>query len=300
MVKRLAPLFLLFLFSCANNRRLNNTQYETPPGAIGISDNLYFDESEVSNLGYLEYLWWTARVYGLKSNEYFSAFPDTTVWIKLDKVYSSFALLYLRHPTYREYPVVGINYTQALKFTEWRANRVMEFIAIREGLIRHIPSPHKDSVFTIEKFFNCEYKTRQPNFLEYYPEYSLPDSITYLKAIKFADTFNKKNFKPGSKKWCGQNPIQVNCYESIKFKNDTLPYGPNPITLSYCRKNHKSVIAHLKGNVREITANPKFTFGGSFKDSCKSELFLLNDSVNAYTGFRNVCRWKKWTGIKKP
>ena len=42
---------------------------------------------------------------------------------------------YLRHPAYAEYPVVGVNWLQAVQFAEWRTDRVNEFILEREAYI---------------------------------------------------------------------------------------------------------------------------------------------------------------------
>ncbi|MCZ9335594.1 hypothetical protein, partial [Klebsiella pneumoniae] len=33
---------------------------------------------------------------------------------------------YLRHPAYAEYPVVGVNWIQAVEFCKWRTDRVNE------------------------------------------------------------------------------------------------------------------------------------------------------------------------------
>jgi gliding motility-associated lipoprotein GldJ len=42
---------------------------------------------------------------------------------------------YLRHPAYAEYPVVGVNWVQAVQFSEWRTDRVNEAMLGREGYL---------------------------------------------------------------------------------------------------------------------------------------------------------------------
>ena len=42
---------------------------------------------------------------------------------------------YLRHPAYSEYPVVGVNWIQAVQFAEWRTDRVNEAMLEREGYL---------------------------------------------------------------------------------------------------------------------------------------------------------------------
>jgi gliding motility-associated lipoprotein GldJ len=43
---------------------------------------------------------------------------------------------YLRHPAYAEYPVVGVNWLQAVQYAEWRTDRVNEFILEREAYVQ--------------------------------------------------------------------------------------------------------------------------------------------------------------------
>ena len=43
---------------------------------------------------------------------------------------------YLRHPAYAEYPVVGVNWLQAVQYAEWRTDRVNEYILEREAYVQ--------------------------------------------------------------------------------------------------------------------------------------------------------------------
>lgn len=121
--------------------------------------SFYMDETEVTNLMYLEYLDWTKRVFPpsieLYKNIYPSAVPDTMVWrnplgFNEDMVYN-----YLRHPAYSEYPVVGVNWLQAVNFCKWRTNRVNELLLEEAGMIPKDARLHikGDETFDTETYF---------------------------------------------------------------------------------------------------------------------------------------------------
>ena len=70
------------------------------------------DETEVTNFMYLEYLYWLERVYSADYPEvYRKALPDTLVWRSKLGYNEPYVEFYLRHPAYRDYPVVGVKVT---------------------------------------------------------------------------------------------------------------------------------------------------------------------------------------------
>ena len=101
--------------------------------------SFYIDETEVTNLMYLEYLDWISYVFPQENNDYKKlyqgALPDTLVWRNQLGYFEELTSNYLRHPAYAEYPVVGVNWLQAVQFAEWRTDRVNEFILEREAYI---------------------------------------------------------------------------------------------------------------------------------------------------------------------
>jgi len=101
--------------------------------------SFYMDETEVTNLMYLEYLDWVKTVYNPKEeqyrNIYYSALPDTLVWRNRLGFNEVMTNNYLRHPAYRNYPVVGVSWIQAVEFSEWRTDRVIEYQLIEGGYI---------------------------------------------------------------------------------------------------------------------------------------------------------------------
>ena len=90
--------------------------------------SFYMDETEVTNLMYIEYLDWLKRVFVGQPEIYFSALPDTLVWRNQLGYYDDMVNNYLRHPAFRTHPVVGVSWQQASNFAKWRTNRVNELI----------------------------------------------------------------------------------------------------------------------------------------------------------------------------
>lgn len=129
-----------------------NYDWNNVPKRVTVS-SFYMDETEVRNLDYLEYLYWTQRVYGADYPEIFTqALPDTLVWREKLAYNEPYVLYYLRHPAYRDYPVVGVNWLQASNFASWRTDRVNEFILIREGVLDWAPEALNDQAFNTDHY----------------------------------------------------------------------------------------------------------------------------------------------------
>lgn len=97
--------------------------------------SFYMDETEVTNLMYIEYLEWLKRVFVDQPEIYLSALPDTLVWRNQLGYYDDMVNNYLRHPAFRTHPVVGVSWQQASNFAKWRTNRVNELILEEKGWI---------------------------------------------------------------------------------------------------------------------------------------------------------------------
>ncbi|MCK0144565.1 gliding motility lipoprotein GldJ [Arenibacter sp. F26102] len=101
--------------------------------------SFYMDETEVTNVMYLEYLDYLKSVYPPENPKYAhiytGALPDTLVWRNRLGFNETMTNNYLRHPAYAEYPVVGVSWIQATQFAEWRTDRVNEVMLEREGYL---------------------------------------------------------------------------------------------------------------------------------------------------------------------
>ena len=100
--------------------------------------SFYMDETEVTNLMYLEYLDWLKNVFPPTNenfkNIYNGALPDTLVWRNRLGYNEVMTNNYLRHPAYANYPVVGVSWIQAVEFANWRTDRVNELILEQNGV----------------------------------------------------------------------------------------------------------------------------------------------------------------------
>ncbi len=86
--------------------------------------SFYMDETEVANVHYLEYLNYVQRD---SSEEFYAkALPDTTVWLNPLSFNDSYMTMYLRHPGFRLFPVVGVSWAQASDYCIWRTNAVSQ------------------------------------------------------------------------------------------------------------------------------------------------------------------------------
>ena len=99
--------------------------------------SFYLDRTEVTNLHWLEYMYWMKRVYyKTYPHVYKKSLPDTLAWRTALGYREKYVSYYLRHPSYRDYPVVGVSWLQANDFCKWRTDRVNEAILVREGVIK--------------------------------------------------------------------------------------------------------------------------------------------------------------------
>ncbi len=134
-------------------------EWNNIPRTVTVS-SFYMDEVEVTNFYWLEYLYWLERVFVADYPEiYKKALPDTLVWRSKLAFNEPYVEYYLRHPAYRDYPVVGINWLQANDYCAWRTDRVNEVILIREGLFEHYPNQINEDHFTTDSYLAGQYES---------------------------------------------------------------------------------------------------------------------------------------------
>jgi len=167
--------------------------------------SFYIDETEVRNMDYVEYLHWIKRHYVNENSPFFTgtarpeiytkALPDSLVW--RDKLGENEMFLnnYLRHPAYREYPVVGVSWEQANDYCIWRTDRVNERILINTGLIMEVTHPDREGV---EVAFTTDgYLHGSEDYLANFVTEQQKDRIRNITALKSDDEGRYTNMEDG-------------------------------------------------------------------------------------------------------
>lgn len=132
-------------------------RWDNAPRRVTVS-SFYMDECEVANIDWREYLYWLRRVYPDNLEKYQQALPDTLVW-RTELAYNEPWLKnYLRHPSFSDYPVVGVSWEQATAYCKWRTDRVNEQILVNKGILSFDALNQKgQSVFTTDTYLASVY-----------------------------------------------------------------------------------------------------------------------------------------------
>ena len=89
---------------------------EPKPNKPVTVDQFYISKYEVSNGQYLAFL---SELRKTDTLQYHKMLPDTLVWRQKFSYNEPYVEYYLRHPAYRDYPVVGVTHEQAAYFCDW-------------------------------------------------------------------------------------------------------------------------------------------------------------------------------------
>ena len=297
-VKLSSFLCLITLFIACKSIKLEKVYThhlkQAPPAGVKIKNNFYCDYQEINNLDWMEYMYWVNRVYGKNSDEYLSVLPDTNVWSNEDQCIESLDTFYLRHPAYKNCPVVGISQKQAIEYSKWRSERVLEQILVSNGVIA-ADSSYK---FTMERFYNGSFELLDPTIDKskvYYPEFRLPTFNERQIILQFTDSVQQAYYGNCNRKKC---KTCISYLNTVRCGIDPCVFYPEERLKEPSYDCYKDLIIHyLRGNANEWSAHEHIAFGGGW--NTPKALALQQDTFHitkpdASTGFRNVCEWKKW------
>ncbi len=300
-------LILIFIFiGCVFHRyhydevrKTPKLKYETPPGCVWLHDNIFMDETEVRNLDYLEFLYWTGRE---EPEKYNNLLPDTLCWGNSERG-KLLCYYYLRHPTFRNYPVVGVSYEQAVAFCKWRSDRVNQFLYIRNHYA-HIKNLKWDTITHFTKVVRYSLPTKE----EW--EYASAAGLKYESfLLGYERIVDKKNI-----------PVSYTLESVNLFPHQTLLFAYHitsdsavittvidPTRPVYSGEKNKFGISNLLGNVSEIIDDTLFKGlnyetaldGNTFK-SKKDDYQKIDSTLNGYD-YKYTFRYQKpqaWLGFR--
>ena len=132
-------------------------EWDNTPRQVTVS-SFYMDQTEVSNIDYLEYIYWLNRIYGADYPDMVTkALPDTMVWRNSMSYNEPMVEIYFRHPAYRDYPVVGVSWLQANDYALWRSDRVNEMLLIEAGVLKFDDAQNSENHFTTDGYLAGTY-----------------------------------------------------------------------------------------------------------------------------------------------
>lgn len=247
---------LLPLLIYSQKRKYQN---EVPPGTIEVSKDFFIDQTEITNFDWLEYLYWLERKFGKSSNEFQAALPDSTVW----ENYTHYdSLTIFRFPAYRNHPIVGISFQQAIAYCKWRSNMVNTYIYLRD---------FKLNVSVLD--------TLNPNTIPKKFEYRLPTGIEWIDCSRIP--YKKKHIKKTLKK---DMPL-----DNFTKKGNGYEYAIEPVMTYYPNSRN---FYNLFGNVAEMIQDDSTrAMGGSWRHEeqvSKSYSGISYDTPTNWIGFRCV------------
>ena len=137
-------------------------EWDNIPRRVTVS-SFYMDITEIRNVDYREYIHWLNRVFGMNNPQVVqAALPDTLVWRDPMAYNEPYVEYYFRHPSFNEYPVVGVNWLQANDYCIWRTDRVNEKILVDMGHIELSTDQQDERNFNTEAYI---YGIYTPNII---------------------------------------------------------------------------------------------------------------------------------------
>jgi len=271
-----------------------NFDYDNIKRRVTVA-SFYIDETEVSNADWLEYLHWIAQNYNVDSKIYYDALPDTLVWRNPLSYNEPYVNFYFRHPSFQDYPVVGVTWDQANEYCQWRTDRVNEHILREQGVLvdyktLHAQNSQKNQAFNTELYLNGQIKGEGIDGKKMPNDNRLGAEKGAKRTVRMEDGILKQSYRlPTEAEWEYAALGLIGNTSNGTIESSKI-YPWNGIGLrDGTRKNQGKMLANFKinsGNNRGVAGD--MTEGGDITVSVKS--YLPND-FGLYNMAGNVNEW---------
>jgi len=224
-------------------------------------------------------------------------YPDTLVWMR-DFSYSynePLTRMYFSHPSYNEYPVVGVTWRQATAFCHWRSNN-SDYYAGKPGRA----DAKIDGIFRLPTEAEWEYAARGNSKSNAMYPWGSPYTRTKEGRLL-------ANFKPGRGDYFGGNSkadniytTKVKTYAENGYKLFDMAGNVAEWTSSIFYEGGYNFVGDFSPDMQynakdedPILMKRKVTRGGSWKDiayNCQvsTRSYEYQDTAKSYIGFRCV------------
>jgi gliding motility-associated lipoprotein GldK len=200
-----------------------------------------------------------------------AVYPDSLVWMR-DFSYSynePFTRLYFSHPSYNQYPVVGITWKQAIAFCHWRTNNSNFYLDKGNKKDEKI-----DGIYRLPTEAEWEYAARGNSKTNNMYPWGSPYTRTKEGRLL-------ANFKPGRGDYFGSDAKNDNIYTSK--------------VQSYPENAYK--LFDMSGNVAEWTSSVYYEGGYNFMGDFSPDLQYNAKEDDPISMKRKVVRGGSWKDI---
>ena len=200
-----------------------------------------------------------------------AVYPDSLVWMR-DFSYSynePFTRLYFSHPSYNQYPVVGVTWKQAVAFCHWRTNN-SNFYLDKGGK----RDEKIDGIYRLPTEAEWEYAARGNSKTNNMYPWGSPYTRTKEGRLL-------ANFKPGRGDYFGSDTKNDNIYTSK--------------VQSYPENGYK--LFDMAGNVAEWTSSVYYEGGYNFMGDFSPDLQYNAKEEDPISMKRKVVRGGSWKDI---
>ncbi len=257
--------------------------WNNKPRTVTVS-SFYMDETEVRNVDYREYLYWLRRVYTDYPEVYRRSLPDTLVWRSPMGFNDPYVQYYFRHPSYNNYPVVGVTWLQANDYCLWRSDRVNEQLLIDEGELNYDPDQKNQNNFNTESYLAGQYEGVVNQLRE-----SLNPNQTERRT-NFEDGILLPNYRlPTEAEWeFAAYALRGNTYEERVYERRIFPWDGHNVRNAQPRNRGEMMANFVRGRGDMMGVAGSLNDNASITSDVKS--YWPND-YGLYCMAGNVNEW---------